>query len=181
MSAPGECVTVPAMTRLIVVATAAAAFVAAASASASQAVAPCPGAQLAGTFAAVPGSAGAGNITYALKLKNISATTCTVTGLPQGTLLGRTRHALPTHVRAAFPGALTAILVTLAPGKATRATARFSPDVPGPGEQTTGRCEPVAWWFRVTGQGGGATTVKIAPPTSVCEHGRLLFSAYGQA
>ncbi len=181
MSAPGECVTVPAMTRLLVVATAAAALVAASSAGASHAGAPCGGAQLAGTFAAVRGSAGAGNITYALKLKNVSATTCTVTGLPQGTLLGRTRHALPTHVRAAFPGALTAILVTLAPGQATRATARFSPDVPGTGEQTSGRCEPVAWWFKVIGQGGGLTTVKIAPPTSVCEHGRMLFSAYGRA
>ena len=83
-------------------------------------------------------------------------------------------------MRAAFPGALTAILATLRPGQSTRATARFSPDVPGAGEQVAGRCEPVAYWFRVAGQGGGSKTVKIAPPTSVCEHGRLLFSAYGQ-
>jgi hypothetical protein len=149
-----------------------------ATAGATTTTARCRGAQLTGSFAVVPGSAGAGNITYALKLKNASASTCTVTGLPQGTLLGKTRKALPTHVRAAFPGALSAILVTLPPGRSTRATARFSPDVPGTGEQMTGRCEPVAWWFRVVGQGGGSTTVKIAPPTSVCEHGRLLFSAY---
>ena len=83
-------------------------------------------------------------------------------------------------MRSNFPGALTAILVTLRPGQSTRATARFSPDVPGVGEQTVGRCEPVAYSFRVTGQGGGTTTVKILPPTSVCEHGRLLFSAYGR-
>jgi hypothetical protein len=141
----------------------------------------CRGAQLAGTFAVVPGSAGAGNITYVLRLKNISASACTVTGLPQGALLGRARKALPTRVRAAFPGTLSAILVKLAPGRSTRATARFSPDVPGTGEQMTGRCEPPAWWFRVTGQGGGTTLVKVAPPTSVCERGQLSFSAYGPA
>jgi hypothetical protein len=72
------------------------------------------------------------------------------------------------------------VLVTLNPGQSTRATARFSPDVPGPGEQTLGRCEPIAYSFRVTGQGGGTTSAKVLPPTSVCEHGRLLFSAYGR-
>jgi hypothetical protein len=150
-------------------------------AGAAHTVGRCRGAQLAGTFAVVPGSAGAGNITYALRLKNVSASSCTVTGLPQGTLLGRARNALPTRVRAAFPGALSAILVTLPPGRSTRATARFSPDVPGTGEQMIGRCEPPAWWFRVAGQGGGTTLVKVAPPTSVCEHGQLSFSAYGRA
>jgi hypothetical protein len=32
----------------------------------------------------------------------------------------------------------------------------------------------------VAGQGGGSTTVKISPPTSVCEHGRMFFSGYTQ-
>ena len=74
---------------------------------------------------------------------------------------------------------LTAILVRLAPGKTTYATARFSPDVPGTGEPTAGtKCEPTAWWFRVSGQGGGTSKVKLGPPTPVCEHGQLLFSAY---
>ena len=154
---------------------------AALTAHATRDLARCRGAQLAGGFAVVPGSAGAGNITYALKLKNTSVTACTVTGLPAGRLLGRYRATLPTHVRAAFPGVLTAILVTLRPGRSTRATARVSPDVPGPGEGGSARCEPVAYWFRVAAQGGGSTTVKIAPPTSVCEHGQLLFSAYGTA
>jgi hypothetical protein len=166
------------VTRLLVAALVACGLLAS-SAGATHAVARCGGAQLAGSFAAVPGSAGAGNITYTLRLKNTSASTCTVTGLPQGTLLGHGRKALPTHVQAAFPGALAAVLVTLPPGRSTHATARFSPDVPGPGEQTPGRCEPVAWWFRVQGQGGGITTVPVRPPTSVCERGRLLFSAYG--
>jgi len=156
--------------------------VAAASSGAGAAtrVSSCTGSQLAGTFKAVPGSAGAGNISYALVLKNVSAKECVVSGLPQGRLLNKAGKPLPTRVRAAFPGALTAILVRLAPGKTTRATARFSPDVPGTGEPVAGRnCEPVSYWFRVTGQGGGTTRVKLSPATPVCEHGQLLFSAYG--
>jgi hypothetical protein len=166
--------------RLLAAAVSLAALAAVSAAQATPPAARCRGAELAGTFAAVPGSAGAGNITYVLKLKNVSAAMCSVTGLPLGRLLGRRKGTLPTHVRAAFPGALTAILATLAPGRSTHATARFSPDVPGTGEQVVGRCEPIAYWFRVSGQGGGSTTVRIVPPTSVCEHGRLFFSAYGQ-
>ena len=167
--------------RLLTVLALALAAVAASTSHAARDLTRCRGAQLAGSFAVVPGSAGAGDIVYALKLKNTSATACAVTGLPMGRLLGRLKGPLPTHVRAAFPGALTAILVKLQPGQSTRATARFSPDVAGTGEQMTGRCEPVAHWFRVAGQGGGWTLVKVVPPTSVCEHGRLSFSAYGPA
>ena len=115
-------------------------------------------------------------------LKNTSSRACAVTGLPLGRLLDRYGKPLPTHVRPAFPGALSAVLVRLRPGQETRATARFSPDVPGPGEPVVSgsrRCEPVAYSFRVTGQGGGATTVRLIPPTPVCEHGALRFSAYG--
>jgi Protein of unknown function (DUF4232) len=177
-------VTVPAMTRLLAVALVALGLISIIVPStfgATHMAARCRGAQLGGGFAVVPGSAGAGSITYTLRLKNVSSSACTLTGLPQGVLLGHAHTALPTHVRAAFPGALSAVLVTLAPGRSARATARFSPDVPGIGEQMTGRCEPVAWWFRVAGQGGGSTLAKISPPTSVCEHGRLFFSAYGPA
>jgi len=138
----------------------------------------CTGHQLAGRFAVVYGSAGAGNIVYKLTLKNTSATTCTVTGLPQGQLLGKTKAKVPTHVRAAHANQLTAILVTLKPGGSTYATARFSPDVAGTGEQMVGQCEPKAYSFRVTAPGGGTTTVNVAPPTPVCEHGTLSFSAY---
>jgi hypothetical protein len=139
----------------------------------------CTGSQLAGRFAVVYGSAGAGNIVYKLALENTSTASCKITGLPQGQLLGKTKAKLPTHVRAAHPNQLTAILVTLAPGASTFATARFSPDVPGVGEQTVGACEPKAYWFRVRAPGGGTTTVKLVPPTRVCEHGTLSFSAYG--
>ena len=167
------------MTRLLTLA----ALVAVALASTANATArfsPCTGKQLAGTFDVVKGSAGAGNIVYELVLKNVSHSQCTVTGLPQGRLLGKNGKPLPTHVRAAFPGALTAVLVRLAPGHKTYASARFSPDVPGPGEPTAGRnCELKSWWFLVAGQGGGTTRVKMTPATPVCEHGQLQFSSYG--
>jgi Protein of unknown function (DUF4232) len=147
--------------------------------AAARSDAACSGAQLKGSFSVVRGSAGAGSISYKLVLKNVSSRMCTMTGLPQGRLLGKTGKALPTHVKAAFAPGLTAILVRLGPGATTFAAARFSPDVPGVGEPTAGRkCEPTAWSFRVAGQGGGTTKVKLAPPTPVCEHGRLLFSAY---
>jgi hypothetical protein len=168
------------MKRMLAVSTLVLATAAASCASAATKDASCTGKQLAGTFKVVRGSAGAGNIVYALALKNISQSECTVTGLPQGRLLDKNGKALPTHVRAAFPGALTAVLVRLKPGVTTRATARFSPDVPGAGEPTAGRqCERTSYWFRVTADGGGTTKVKLQPPTPVCEHGQLQFTAYG--
>ncbi len=161
---------------LLVVLAASAAAVAAARPTAAA----CTGTQLTGSFKAVPNSEGAGNITYALVLRNHSQAACQLSGLPSARLLGKTGKPLPTAVRAAFPGALSAVLVRLAPGARTRATARFSPDVPGVGEPVSGtHCEPVAYRLRVNAQGGGTTTVAVTPPTSVCEHGRLLFSAYG--
>jgi hypothetical protein len=155
--------------------------VAAATAGATTKMTDCKGSQLAGTFRVVRGSAAAGSITYALRLQNVSAGECDVTGLPLGRLLGRKHNPLPTHVRASFPQGLTAILVRLQPGQWTKATARFSPDVPGVGEPAAGKqCEPTSYSFRVNAQGGGTTTVKMSPATPVCEHGRLFFSAYGR-
>lgn len=142
---------------------------------------PCTAAKLTGTFAGVPGSAGAGNIVYALRLRNRSSAPCTVTGIPGLTLLDRRGRRLPTHPLPAHPGALTAVLVTLAPGKTATATARFSPDVPGPGEPVSGRrCEPVAYTLLVRPNGGGTVRAPIRPPTPVCEHGGMTWSVLTQ-
>ena len=169
------------MKTVLVAIVAALAVVAGASAAGTaRGTASCTGAQLSGRFALIPGSPGAGNIGYRLTLRNVSTRTCTLTGLPHGRLLGKTGKPLPTTVVAAFPGALTAVLVTLAPRASAHADARFSPDVPGPGEQHPGACEPVAYRLRVTPNGGGATTVAVSPPTPVCEHGSLRFTAYGR-
>jgi hypothetical protein len=148
---------------------------------AAQTAAPCKASDLSGTFAVVPGSAGAGNIVYALRLENTSTAKCTVTGIPGVTLLDRRGRRLPTHPFPAHPGALTAVLVTLAPGKAATATARFSPDVPGTGEPVSGtRCEPVAYRLLVRPNGGGTLRAPIRPPTPVCEHGGMSWSVLTQ-
>jgi hypothetical protein len=155
---------------------------AAAGAAGGAASAWCRGAQLHGTFTVVPGSAGAGNIVYRLRLTNVSAASCSLTGLPKVTLLGKTKRALPTHVVAAHPSQLTAIIVNLAHGKSAYANARFSPDVPGTGEGRPGApCEAKAYWLRVSAPGGGSTLAAIKPVTSVCEHGQLQFDAYASA
>jgi Domain of unknown function (DUF4232) len=133
----------------------------------------CHGIQLGGTFTGVPNSAGAGNIVYRLALHNVSSSTCTLTGLPQGALLiGANGARLPTHIRTAVAGQ-AAVLVRLAPGKIAYANARFSPDVAGTGDEMSGRCEPVASWLQVEG-----INVQITRPTSVCERGTLSFTNY---
>jgi hypothetical protein len=144
--------------------------------AAGQMSSPCTAAQLAGTFRVVPGSAGAGNIVYALRLRNTSSTRCFVTGIPGLSLLDRRGKSLPTHISPAHPGALMAVRVDLAPGKTATATARFSPDVPGKGEQAIGQCEPKAYTLRVTPNGGGTLRAPIQPPTPVCEHGGMTWS-----
>jgi hypothetical protein len=73
-------------------------------------------------------------------------------------------------------------MVILKPGKAAAETARFSPDVPGPGEGVAGRpCEPAAYKLRVTPTGGGSVVVPVKPPTSVCEHGTMTLPALSAA
>jgi Domain of unknown function (DUF4232) len=147
------------------------------------AVQPCAANQLSGTFRVVNGSAGAGNIVYALRLRNRSSRTCFVSGLTRLRLLGRTGRPLPTHVTPDFRPGLTAARVVLRPGQTAKAEARFSPDVPGPGEpQTTGPCEPKAYRVRITPPPGGGTLVgPVLPPTPVCEHGGMSLRALSRA
>lgn len=151
--------------------------------SATTAAAPCVGTMLSGTFRLVSGSAGAGNVVYALRLRNRSQATCFVSGLARLRLLGRAGTPLPTRVVPAFRGGLTAVRVVLRPGAVAKATARFSPDVPGPGEPVAGgQCEPTAYRVRVTTPpGGGSLLAPVTPPTPVCEHGTLQLSALSRA
>jgi Domain of unknown function (DUF4232) len=138
--------------------------------------APCTGSQLSGTFAVVAGSAGAGQISYLLTLKNSSQTRCYVSGIPNAILLGSGGAPLPTHIAG---GTGAGQKVILAAGSSTKATARFSPTVAGTGDSTTGPCQPKAQTLQVTPNGGGTTAAPIQPPTSVCEQGTLDFQAYG--
>jgi hypothetical protein len=145
-------------------------------------VAPCTGARLSGSFSAIYGSAGAGNISYALRLRNSSARTCFVSGLAGLRLLGKDRKPLPTNVRPAFRAGLTAVRVVLRPGAHARATARFSPDVPGPGD---GRPHSLRA-ERLQGAGHAAAgrrhrrrADRAADPA--CEHALMFLSALSRA
>lgn len=146
--------------------------------SAGSAAAACAGDALRGTFAVVPGSAGAGQISYGLRLTNTSGSACFLSGLPLVTLLDAHGAPLPTHPTAARPGLPTAVRVILRPGDSASAVARFSPDVPGVGEGHPGRCEPTAATVRMTAPGGGTVDAPVRPQTPVCEHGALRFSVF---
>lgn len=140
---------------------------------------PCNGGQLTGTFALVPGSAGAGQIEYALTVKNTSETACSVRGIPKAILLGVNGAALPTHVRPAGTGGATRIV--LQPGASAVAQARFSPTVAGEGDSQSGPCQPAAHTLQVSPDGGGVTDAPVKPPTSVCERGTLSFETFDYA
>jgi hypothetical protein len=130
---------------------------------------------LTGSFKVVPGSAGAGNIVYALRLHKTGTGSCVLQGLPKVRLLGTGGKALPTKVLR--DPRFTPKPFILRPGHTTTAQARFTPDVPGPGEQQVGACEPVAHTLRVSA-GGASLTVPILAPTRVCVHGRMTFTPY---
>jgi Domain of unknown function (DUF4232) len=135
------------------------------------------GTQLAAVFALIPGSAGAGQISYTLTVKNSSQSPCSVQGIPQGTLLGASGTPLPTHVKSAGGGGRR---IVLPPGASATAQARFSPDVAGSGDSQSGTCQPAAHTFQLTA-GGGVTEAAMKPPTSVCQQGTLNFAAFGYA
>jgi Protein of unknown function (DUF4232) len=142
----------------------------------------CSSARLGGTFAGVRGSAGAGQISYTLTLTNIGDAPCFVSGLPSVVLLDAQGGKLPTSVSAAQPGQAAAAKIVLLPASSAKSEARFSPDVPGPGEGQAGQpCEPIAHSLEVTATGGGTFVVPVNPPTSVCEHGSLRMSVLAAA
>jgi len=136
---------------------------------------PCAGTQLVAAFALIPNSAGAGQIAYALDVKNSSQSSCSVHGIPNGTLLAANGTALPTHVKAAGGDGKR---VVLPPGASATAQARFSPDVASDGDSQSGACQPQAHTFELTTQGGGVTEAPIKPPTSICQQGTLHFEPF---
>lgn len=137
---------------------------------------------LTGKFTVVPDSPGAGNIVYRLRLTNSSKHGCFLTGIPGLTLLDRLGRKLPTNSRfGGRPGTLAAVVAPLAPGGAATLTARFSPDIPGPGEPAKKACERTAFKLRVAPSGGGSVVAPISPPTPVCEHGTMALTVFVSA
>ncbi len=142
----------------------------------------CGSSQLTGSFSELRGSAGAGHVTYVLKLTNRSSTSCRLSGMPGLQLLAKRGGKLPTSTFPSMPGAGSAILITLTHGPSAWASGRFSPDVPSAGESTTGPCEKTAYSVRVTlPQSGESLTAPITPPTAVCDRGHILVSLLGTA
>ena len=132
---------------------------------------PCTGDELKATFAVQDGSAGAGNITSTLTLTDGSSSACTLSGLPAVQLFDKNGNELPTHASQEPGSNLPA--ATLQPGGSLAYDARFSPTVPGQGDNQSGRCQPTAATLRVTAPGGGTVDAQVTPPTPVCEQGSL--------
>jgi hypothetical protein len=140
---------------------------------------PCIGTQLAATFTVIPNSAGAGQIAYALNVRNSSDRWCSMRGLPDGTLLDANGTRLPTRIKAAGDHGKQ---IVLPPGASATARARFSPDVASDGDSQSGACQPQASTFElVTPGSGGVTEAPIKPPTSVCQQGTLHFEPFDYA
>jgi len=137
----------------------------------------CTGDAMSGTFDVIPGSAGAGQISYRLTVTNTSPVACYVSGLPQVQLVGANGADLPTSVIPEQPGAGTAAKIVLQPNGSASADARFSPDVNGTGDSTTGQCQPKAVTLRAS-FGGAPLDVPVKPSTPVCEQGQLRFKLF---
>lgn len=144
----------------------------------SGATAGCTAAHLHGRFTMIPGSAGAGSVSYALRLQNVGGASCTISGRPGLQLLDARGRRLPTRVVADHPGTGTAILVTVRPHHRAVVTARFSPDMPSGGEGNP--CEPTAHSIRVTlpSPARGTLVAPVSPATPVCGHGRLVVGLF---
>jgi Protein of unknown function (DUF4232) len=140
----------------------------------------CTGDAMSGTFTVIRGSGAAGQIGYRLRVRNDSPVACYVSGLPNVQLLDQAGRDLPTNVQPAQPGQATSARIVLQPEASGVADARFSPDVPGSGDQTGGQCEPKAYTLRVS-FAGAPLDVPITPPTPVCERGTLSFALFAAA
>lgn len=134
-----------------------------------------------GTWTAVPGSSGAGHTSSDIAFQNTSSTPCTVSGFPAITLRDASGNALASHVT---NFSTSPAVVSVAPGAWIHSELRYSADIPGPGEPTSGACEADAATAAVQIPGDAAVaTVTLDTPTPVCEQGTIEAKAFaaGQA
>jgi len=123
----------------------------------------CTAHDLTGTYTVLPGSQGAGNIVYSLKVTNASQGACTVSGVPTVAYLDASGNALPSKL---YPNDGQTTVVTLQPGGSATSQVRFSPDVTpcDTGTATT---------LRLTMPDGSTLDAKIDPATHLCGGGSL--------
>jgi hypothetical protein len=130
----------------------------------------CPARDLSAVYAMVPGSNATGHVEYTLTVTHRSGSgSCALAAPVSLTLLGSHGQSLPTHLTSR-PGHYT---VVLAHSQFAQAISQLSPDLAGPGEPTSGNCEPVAHALRIAI--GTATIRAPMDPTPVCEQGAIGF------
>jgi Protein of unknown function (DUF4232) len=141
------------------------------SAASSVHVTGCAGSQLSAKLKVIRGSAGAGHVSYALRLTNNGRKTCALGNHVALRLLKANGRSLPTHVVDVDASETS----TIAHGRSLGAELRFSPDIPSGGEPQRGACEPAAHKVRVrlVAPGSGTVVAVLNPPTSVCGHGLI--------
>jgi len=124
-----------------------------------------------------------GDIDYAATLTNAASHSCTLYGYPGLLLLDAKYAPLPTDALR-IPDPAKRLIILPAGGIAT-AFGRFTPDVPGVGDNTTVPpggvwvCQPTAVHIQIIPP--DETThlvVKVTPPTSVCQSGLMQVSAF---
>ena len=137
----------------------------------------CHTSDLSASFTVVYGSAGAGSISYNLRVTNTSMHQCTIYGFAGMLLLDASHTPLPTNV--AWDSLVPRRLLRLNPGGSAAATARFSPDVPGAGDNPGPACQPTAFYTEVTPPDETTQLVTaVTSPTPVCERGSIQLSAF---
>lgn len=131
----------------------------------------CEASDLTGTFAVLPGSAGAGNIVYTLHVTNASQHACTVAGVPSVTFLDAHGAVMDQHTNPEGPAGP---VVSLQPGGSASAQVRFSPDV--------APCDPgTATTLRVQMPDRSTFDVELDPATKLCGAGSVQPSSYTTA
>jgi hypothetical protein len=129
-----------------------------------------------GAWTAVPGSSGAGHTSSDIAFQNTSSTSCTVSGFPAITLRDGSGNALPTHVT---NFSTSPAVVSVPPGGWIHSELRYSADIPGPGEPTSGACEAEAVTATVQIPGDShSATVTLDTATPVCEQGTIEAKAF---
>lgn len=137
----------------------------------------CHTSDLSASYTVVVDSEAAGSISYNLRLTNTSTHQCTIYGYAGMLLLDANHKPLPTNVQR--DSLVPKRLLRLDPGGSAAATARFSPDVHGVGDNPGQACQPTAHYTEVTPPDETTQLVTaVSPPTSVCERGTMALSAF---
>lgn len=133
----------------------------------------CHTADLSPDVSIVAGSAGAGHELMNLTLKNNSGHTCTIFGYPGMMLEDQNGAGQATTVTRNH--GVPAKQLVVPDGGVASTTISFDFDMPGPGEPTTGNCEPPSYSLLITppDETTQLTALITGGPVTVCQKGAL--------